>query len=246
MKIFSVFKYMREDDSLSNEPDPYSFEHFPKKFAVKVGHQTHNARQLLRAARHQGLLDMYRQPIPESTVSEMYGKTGRVYKNGRWQKRRKISLARREAARELRRRRGLPVNRAHDPQALREQRQIPASFREQITRIKQFAPGCVHLSFDESFSLARETFPSWRVEAMRPRDFRWELRKEYTVQRNIYHLLLRFDSFHGTLVFYARKDRDDMGIGYTWDVVTDGVRDRDWFTVYDDVVYNYIEQTLRL
>jgi hypothetical protein len=92
--------------NLSNEPDPYSFEHYPKKFAVKVGHQTHNARQLLRAAKykHGALMDMYRQPIPSNTVDEIYRKTGHIYKDGSWKKRRQV---RRAAKRELRRRQGL-------------------------------------------------------------------------------------------------------------------------------------------
>lgn len=99
------------NNTLSKEPDPYSFEHYPEKFAVKVGQQTHNARQLLRAAAHKRgkLLDMYRQPIPNNTVDEIYRKTGHIYHDGRWHRRRTMTRARREAARELRRRQGLPV-----------------------------------------------------------------------------------------------------------------------------------------
>lgn len=107
----------KQENTLSKEPDPYTFEHYPEKFAVKVGRHTHNARQLLRAAVHRArygaggppFQNMYRQPIPDETVDEMFRKTGHVYHDGRWHRRRTMTRARREAARELRRRQGLPV-----------------------------------------------------------------------------------------------------------------------------------------
>lgn len=105
------------DSALSKEPDPYTYEHYPEKFAVQVGRQTHNARQLLRAAVHRArygasgpaFLNMYRQPIPDETVDEIFRKTGHVYHDGRWHSRRTMTRIRRDAARELRRRQGLPV-----------------------------------------------------------------------------------------------------------------------------------------
>lgn len=105
--------------TLSNEPDPYTFEHYPKKFSVNIGHQTHNVRQLLRAAAVRGrdpdirngrLLDMHRQPIPISKQDEIYRKAGFVKKHGLWLRRKTLAKLRKQAAREIRNRKGLPYH----------------------------------------------------------------------------------------------------------------------------------------
>lgn len=124
-------------DNLSNNVDPYTFEKFPKRFAVTIGQQTHNARQLLRAARYSGeIRDMYRQPVEPHISHNILTKTGIVpresvpphiqdelVRHGRkmglteeeitgqikYLTRKTITRLRRQAARELRRRQGLAV-----------------------------------------------------------------------------------------------------------------------------------------
>lgn len=133
---------MQKKNELSTYPDPYTYERYPKKFSVQVGPHVHNARQLLRAAVHRGqqpgakppyFLDMYRQPLPQETIDELFRKTGHVYMNGKWHRRRDITKMRRHAAREWRRRMGLPV-RDH----ISTRHRIPREDRESVRR---------HLSF---------------------------------------------------------------------------------------------------
>lgn len=62
---------------LSSSEDPYTLDRFPRAFAVAIGKQTYNARQLAKAAKVKGqYLDMYRQPIPGNKVREILALTG--------------------------------------------------------------------------------------------------------------------------------------------------------------------------
>ena len=62
---------------LSSGEDPYTLDRFPRAFAVAIGKQTYNARQLAKAAKVKGqYLDMYRQPIPGNKVREILALTG--------------------------------------------------------------------------------------------------------------------------------------------------------------------------
>jgi hypothetical protein len=65
--------------ALSNEPDPYTLNHYPVKFQVKIGHQLHNARQLAKHAKQTGVYkNMYRQPLSPSMVASIKKKLGYV------------------------------------------------------------------------------------------------------------------------------------------------------------------------
>ena len=62
---------------LSSGEDPYTLDRFPRAFAVAIGKQTYNARQLAKAAKVKGqYLNMYRQPIPGNKVREILALTG--------------------------------------------------------------------------------------------------------------------------------------------------------------------------
>lgn len=103
---------LRKDlSTMSSEPDPYSLEHYPTAFQVDVRGQKHNARQLAHhiavSGRHQ---NMYRRPLERQHVDDILRATGYVKGvDGRLQKRKTAGRARRAAARELRRRAGLPT-----------------------------------------------------------------------------------------------------------------------------------------
>lgn len=147
-------------NNLTNEEDPYSLERFPKKFAVKIGKQIYNARQMLRAYRHSGMMrDMYRQPVDRETVHEMLIKTGLVdaktlpphlreqlltqaKRSGltdadvdehiKYLTKTAVTKLRREAARELRKRQGLRVYNHHPQQPNGPPRRDTSSLRREL------------------------------------------------------------------------------------------------------------------
>jgi len=105
----------------SSSPDPYSLEHYPKKFEVRIGRQSHNARELAKAAFHRQSYvrdnpdavlwqNMYRQPISPLTLDDIHQKLGYRKVNGVWYPKRMAKKIRyqkkieRLAAEELRRR----------------------------------------------------------------------------------------------------------------------------------------------
>lgn len=82
---------------MSSSPDPYSFQHYPKKFQVHVGpsQQSHDARELAKAAFHRHMQyhhdpeaviwqNMYRQPISPHTLSNIKQKLGYRKIDGEW------------------------------------------------------------------------------------------------------------------------------------------------------------------
>jgi hypothetical protein len=97
---------------LSKEEDPYTLNRFPREFAVTIGKQTYNARQLAKAAKVKGqYLDMYRQPIPAAKVREIMALTGqRPHANtGRFIPASQLAKLRKLAKRELLARQGKSV-----------------------------------------------------------------------------------------------------------------------------------------
>ena len=97
---------------LSSSEDPYTLDRFPRAFAVAIGKQTYNARQLAKAAKVKGqYLDMYRQPIPGNKVREILALTGqRPHANtGRFMPASGLAKVRKLAKRELRARQGKAV-----------------------------------------------------------------------------------------------------------------------------------------
>lgn len=82
----------------SASPDPYSMEHYPQKFQVRVGpsQQTHDARELAKAAFHRHMQyhdqphaaviwqNMYRQPISPLTMDDIHKKIGYRKVDGVW------------------------------------------------------------------------------------------------------------------------------------------------------------------
>jgi hypothetical protein len=97
---------------LSKEEDPYTLNRFPREFAVTIGKQTYNARQLAKAAKVKGqYLDMYRQPIPAAKVREILALTGqRPHANaGRFIPASQLAKLRKLAKRELLARQGKSV-----------------------------------------------------------------------------------------------------------------------------------------
>ena len=95
---------------LSNEPDPYSAQRYPLKFQVKLGHQAHNARQVMKHAKAIGRYqNMYRTPLKKDKIDEIQKKTGYVQHGDQLVKKSYAAKVRKEAARELRRREGKPV-----------------------------------------------------------------------------------------------------------------------------------------
>ena len=96
--------------TLSNEPDPYSMQHYNTKFQVKLGRQAHNAREVMKHAKASGRYqDMYRVPLEKNKIDDILKKTGYVEHGGRMVKKSHATALRKEAARELRRRQGKPV-----------------------------------------------------------------------------------------------------------------------------------------
>ena len=93
--------------SLSSEPDPYSMQHYHTKFQVMLGRQPHNARQVIKHAKTIGhFQDMYRVPLKKNKIEEIRKKTGYVEHGGQLVKKSYATKVRKEAARELRLRRG--------------------------------------------------------------------------------------------------------------------------------------------
>ena len=93
---------------LSSGEDPYTLNRFPQAFAVTIGKQTYNARQLAKAAKVKGQwLDMYRQPIPAAKVREILALTRQRPRaeTGRFMPTSGLAKFRKLAARELRARR---------------------------------------------------------------------------------------------------------------------------------------------
>ena len=99
---------------LSNEPDPYSMQHYNKKFQVMLGHQAHNARRVMTHAKAIGRFqNMYRVPLEKNKIEEIMKKTGYVQHGDQLVKKSHATKVRKEAARELRRRQGKPVVGGH-------------------------------------------------------------------------------------------------------------------------------------
>jgi hypothetical protein len=97
---------------LSSDEDPYTLDRFPRAFAVAIGKQTYNARQLAKAAKVKGQwMDMYRQPIPAAKVREILALTGqRPHANtGRFMPASGLAKVRKLAKRELLARQGKAV-----------------------------------------------------------------------------------------------------------------------------------------
>lgn len=95
---------------LSNEPDPYSMERYNTKFQVMLGHQPHNARQVVKHAKTIGRFqDMYRVPLKKDKILDIMRKTGYVEHAGRLIKKSRATKVRKEAARELLLRQGKPI-----------------------------------------------------------------------------------------------------------------------------------------
>lgn len=97
---------------LSSGEDPYTLDRFPRAFAVAIGKQTYNARQLAKAAKLKGqYLDMYRQPIPGNKVREILALTGQRPRanTGQLMPASQLAKLRKLAKRELRARQGKSV-----------------------------------------------------------------------------------------------------------------------------------------
>lgn len=107
---------------LSSGEDPYTLNRFPQAFAVTIGKQTYNARQLAKAAKVKGQwLDMYRQPIPAAKVREILALTRQRPRanTGRFMPASQLAKLRKLAKRELLARRGKRVvgPMSYDPRA---------------------------------------------------------------------------------------------------------------------------------
>lgn len=95
---------MTHTQEMSNEPDPYTWEYYPKKFQVQIGQHKHNARHLSKAAHLQGVWqNMYRQPLTKEQVDTVLNRVGYKKVDGKWYKRRdarKILAQKKRARRE--------------------------------------------------------------------------------------------------------------------------------------------------
>ena len=124
---------------LSSGEDPYTLNRFPRAFAVTIGKQTYNARQLAKAAKVKGQwMDMYRQPIPAAKVREILALTGqRPHANtGRFMPASGLAKVRKLAARELRTRRGkavvgpMPMQYRVSPRRANRRQAVEAALRD--------------------------------------------------------------------------------------------------------------------
>ena len=95
---------------MSDEVDPYTHDHYPRKFQVILGQQKHNARQIIRHAATIGghFQNMYRQPLTDTQIREIKRKTGYVSHQGEMMTKSRAGQLRKYAARELLHRQNKP------------------------------------------------------------------------------------------------------------------------------------------